>query len=187
MDNFENTLRFLQLVSDPKGLNLGQRHITLSTCGLTDRIRELAAWNLQITLAVSLHAPNDELRREMMPVAKAYPLPELLAACKEYGDTTKRRVTFEYALVAGKNDSQDCAAELASRLRHMLCHVNLIPINPVKERGLLPSQTAVVEAFAQTLRDRGIETTIRRKLGSDVNAACGQLRRRTLAAQKEEQ
>lgn len=177
LDNYENVLRFLRLVHDPLGQNLGQRHITLSTCGLIDQIYALMDENLQITLAVSLHAPNDQIRNRLMPVSRKYPMDRLLACCKEYADHTKRRITFEYALVRGVNDSADCARELSERLRHMLCHVNLIPVNEVRERGFQRSGDEAVKRFSSILSERGIETTVRRRLGSDINAACGQLRR----------
>lgn len=177
LDNYENVLKFIRMIRHEKGYGLGQRHITLSTCGLVDRIYDLAAEELQITLAVSLHAPNDTIRNQIMPVSKKYPIEKLLSACRAYADKTKRRITFEYALINGLNDSTACAMELSERLRHMLCHVNLIPVNEVKECGYQKSSTARVAAFAETLTARGIETTVRRRLGSDINAACGQLRR----------
>lgn len=177
LDNYDNVLKFIGLINDPNGICIGQRHITLSTCGLVDKINELAQQNLQITLAISLHAPNDSIRNLTMPISKKYPIEELLEACKAYVHYTKRRITFEYAMIHGLNDSDDCALELAKRLKHMLCHVNLIPINDVKERNYSKSSNEKVEKFAQILRAKGIETTIRRKLGSDIDAACGQLRR----------
>lgn len=177
LDNYDNVLKFIGLINDPNGICIGQRHITLSTCGLVEKINELAQQNLQITLAISLHAPNDSIRNLTMPISKKYPIEELLEACKAYVQHTKRRITFEYAMIHGLNDSDDCALELAKRLKHMLCHVNLIPINDVKERNYSKSSNEKVEKFAQILRAKGIETTIRRKLGSDIDAACGQLRR----------
>lgn len=177
LDNYENVLKFLRLINDPKGQNMGQRHITLSTCGLVDKIYELAEENLQITLAVSLHAPNDEIRNSIMPISKAYPMDMLLAACRAYADRTKRRITFEYAMMQGVNDSDACARELAGRLRHMLCHVNLIPVNDVKERSFVKSSDERVRRFAAILQEHDVETTVRRRLGSDIDAACGQLRR----------
>lgn len=177
LDNYENVLRFIRLIHHPLGQNMGQRHITLSTCGLIEKMALLEKEHLQITLAVSLHAPNDAIRREIMPVANANPMQALLAACAHYADTTKRRITFEYAMMRGVNDSDACAVELAGRLRHMLCHVNLIPVNDVKERDFTKSSADRVKRFAAILQEKGVETTIRRRLGSDIDAACGQLRR----------
>ncbi|HIT87421.1 MAG TPA: 23S rRNA (adenine(2503)-C(2))-methyltransferase RlmN [Candidatus Coprocola pullicola] len=177
LDNYDNVINFIKLANDPQGLHLGQRHITLSTCGLVEKLYELMEENLQITVAVSLHAPNDAIRSQIMPIAKKYSMEQLLKACKEYSDKTKRRITFEYALIKGVNDSDDCAIELASKLHHMLCHVNLIPVNDVKERNYIRSSEQQVRNFARLIEQRGIEVTIRRKLGSDIDAACGQLRR----------
>lgn len=177
LDNYENVLKFLRLINDPKGQNMGQRHITLSTCGLIDKIYELAEENLQITLAVSLHAPNDGIRNSIMPISKVNPMDMLLAACRAYAEKTKRRITFEYAMMQGVNDSNACARELAGRLRHMLCHVNLIPVNDVKERAFVKSSDERVRRFAAVLQENSVETTVRRRLGSDIDAACGQLRR----------
>ena len=178
LDNYDNVIRFIHLLNAPQGQSMGQRHITLSTCGLIEKMYELAEESLQITLAVSLHAPNDEIRRQIMPVAKANAMDRLLQACVDYADRTGRRVTFEYALIQGVNDSDACARELGQRLRGMLCHVNLIPMNPVKERNFTKSNTARVHRFAEIVQQSGVETTIRRRLGSDIDAACGQLRRR---------
>ena len=177
LDNYDNVLKFLRLINDPNGQNMGQRHITLSTCGLVEKIYALAEENLQITLAVSLHAPNDEIRTQTMPVAKLYDMDRLLQACREYAEKTKRRITFEYALIHGVNDGDAHARELAGRLRDMLCHVNLIPVNDVKERNYIKSSAERVKRFASILSENGVETTVRRKLGSDIDAACGQLRR----------
>lgn len=177
LDNYENVLKFLRLINDRKGQNMGQRHITLSTCGLIDKIYELAEENLQITLAVSLHAPNDGIRNSIMPISRANPMDTLLSACRAYAEKTKRRITFEYAMMQGVNDSDVCARELAGRLRHMLCHVNLIPVNDVKERAFVKSSDERVRRFAAILQDNSVETTVRRRLGSDIDAACGQLRR----------
>ena len=184
LDNYDAVLRFIRLLNDPAGQNIGQRHITLSTCGLVENMYRLADEALQITLAVSLHAPNDTIRQQIMPVANAYPMEQLLQACQDYIQKTKRRITFEYAMMQGINDSDVCAEELAQKLRHMLCHVNLIPMNPVKEREFTKSGTERVQHFAKILQQHGVETTIRRRLGSDIDAACGQLRRRYM--QKEE-
>jgi 23S rRNA (adenine2503-C2)-methyltransferase len=177
LDNYENVLNFIRLLNHPMGLQIGQRHITLSTCGLVEKMYQLAEENLQITLAVSLHAPNDNIRNRIMPVSKKYSMEELLAACRAYIEKTNRRITFEYALIQGVNDTEDCAKELAAKLKHMLCHVNLIPVNSVKERNYVKSSQERVEKFAAILQKNGVETTIRRKLGSDIHAACGQLRR----------
>ncbi|GFI61240.1 putative dual-specificity RNA methyltransferase RlmN [Clostridiales bacterium] len=178
LDNYDNVLKFIRLINSADGKNMGQRHITLSTCGLVKEMYRLADEKLQITLAVSLHAPNDNIRNELMPISKAYPMDELLKACKYYAEKTGRRITFEYALIDGVNDSVDNAIELASRLRDMLCHVNLIPVNNVKERNFVRSSNEAIKHFENTLSSRGIETTVRRKLGSDIDAACGQLRKR---------
>lgn len=177
LDNFDNLIGFLETVNSPEGLELGHRHITVSTCGIVEKIYELAEKRLQITLAVSLHAPNDEIRRQTMPVAKKYCIDELIKAARAYADITKRRVTFEYALIKGVNDSPECAVELAERLKGSLSHVNLIPVNDVKERNYVRSSENTIKSFADILASKGIEVTIRRKLGSDINAACGQLRR----------
>jgi len=179
LDNYDNLLRFIQLLNDPDGKNMGQRHITVSTCGLVKQMRRLMAEKLQITLAVSLHAPNDAVRKTIMPVANKYPIEELLSACKQYGDVTKRRVTLEYALIAGVNDSVSHARELAGQLHHMLCHVNLIPVNAVAETGFRASTDAAADAFVKALQDRGIEATMRKRFGADIDAACGQLRHKT--------
>ena len=176
LDNYDNVIKFIKLLNDKDGLNIGQRHITLSTCGLIEKMYKLADECLQITLAVSLHAPNDEIRNKIMPVSKKNDMDRLLEACKYYSDTTKRRITFEYAMISGVNDSIECAKELSERLRNMLCHINLIPVNDVKERNYKKSSGETVERFAEFLNSKGIETTVRRKLGSDINAACGQLR-----------
>lgn len=178
LDNYENVLKFIEILNSKEGKNMGQRHITLSTCGLINKMYELADKQLQITLAVSLHAPNDEIRNRIMPISKAYPMDKLLEACRYYADETKRRITFEYALIKDVNDSAENARELASKLRGLLCHVNLIPVNDVKERNYIRSTNESIERFESILTSRKIETTVRRKLGSDIDAACGQLRKR---------
>ncbi len=177
LDNFDNVTRFLDTVNADYGLNIGQRHITLSTCGIVPRMRELADMNYQITLAVSLHAPNDEIRRQMMPVANKYSMAEIIDACRYYINRTNRRITFEYSLVKGKNDSIANAQELAELLKGMLCHVNLIPVNAVVEKGYAKPDDEDIAAFCSILTKKGIETTVRREMGSDIDAACGQLRR----------
>lgn len=177
LDNFENVMRFLELITDENGQNMSMRHISLSTCGVVPKIYELMEKNLQLTLSVSLHAPNDDIRSAMMPVNRKWNIDELLRACKKYTDTTHRRISFEYAMVSGKNDSDECAKELAVRLRGILCHVNLIPVNEVKETGCVRSSRERVESFANILSKKGYTVTVRRTLGSDINASCGQLRR----------
>lgn len=181
LDNYHATLDFITNITAEYGLNIGGRHITVSTCGLVPEIRKLAAEKLALTLAVSLHAPEDTLRNTLVPINKKYPIRELMAACRDYAGMTGRRVTFEYALMAGINDSGEQAVQLARLLEGMLCHVNLIPANPVVERGVAPSSQAQVAVFKDILERHGIAATVRRKLGSDINAACGQLRRRVLA------
>lgn len=178
LDNFDNVIDFLNIINSNEGVEIGQRHITLSTCGLVDKIYKLSEMKLQITLAISLHAPNDNIRNMIMPISKRYNIEELLKASKYYADITKRRVTYEYALISGVNDTSACAKELASRLKGTLCHVNLIPVNDVKEKNYIKSSNETIKSFAETLCSYNIETTIRRKLGSDINAACGQLRNR---------
>ena len=177
LDNFENVLRFLELLSDENGMNLSLRHVSLSTCGLVDRIYELAEQKLGLTLSISLHAPNDEIRSRTMPVNRRYSIDELLTACRDYTQVTHRRISFEYALIRGINDSETCAKELANRLRGMLCHVNLIPVNAVKETGYTATVPANVYRFQNLLISLGINATVRRTLGADIQAACGQLRR----------
>lgn len=176
LDNFDNVIKFLHLVSSDDGMNIGMRHISLSSCGLADKIRRLADMKLQLTLSISLHAPNDEIRNKTMPVNKRFPIDELLRSCREYVEKTGRRVTFEYAMIDGVNDSIECAAELCSRLKGMLCHVNLIPVNEVEKTGYKKSGRKSLNAFCAYLNSHGIPATIRRTLGSDINASCGQLR-----------
>ena len=180
LDNYDNVLKFLRLVSDERGANLSLRHVSLSTCGLVDRIDRLAEEQLGLTLSVSLHAPNDTIRNQTMPVSLKWPIDELIAACRRYAEKTSRRISFEYALIAGLNDSDVCADELASRLKGMLCHVNLIPVNEIKETSYKKSQKERIYAFQQRLIRRGINATVRRTLGADISAACGQLRREQL-------
>ncbi|HEY5575262.1 MAG TPA: 23S rRNA (adenine(2503)-C(2))-methyltransferase RlmN [Clostridiaceae bacterium] len=186
LDNFENVTKFLDIVNSEYGLNIGQRHITLSTCGLVPEMKALADMNYQITLAVSLHAPNDSIRKEMMPVANKYSMAEILDACRYYINKTNRRITFEYSLVKGKNDSRSNAEELSEVLKGMLCHVNLIPVNAVVENGYSKPAQEDIAAFCSVLTRKGIETTVRREMGSDINAACGQLRRSYLDEQRGE-
>ena len=181
LDNYDNTIRFLRLVSHPDGLNIGLRHISLSTCGLADKIRTLAGEGLPVTLSVSLHTPDDATRNELMPVNRKYNIDTLLAACRDYFDKTGRRVSFEYTLIGNKNDSPAHADALAARLTagmHATCHVNLIPLNEVAQTGLSSVNRKNAEAFRDRLANHGINATIRRKLGSDINASCGQLRLR---------
>ena len=177
MDNYDNIVRFVHLLSDEGGLNISQRNITVSTCGIVPKIYELAKEKLQITLALSLHAPNDEKRRELMPIAQRYSMDEVLDACRNYFQETGRRITFEYSLVAGVNDSDEDARELSSRIHDINCHVNLIPVNPIKERSYRRSTHLAVENFKIKLEKCGINVTIRREMGSDIDGACGQLRK----------
>ncbi|MBQ9461599.1 MAG: 23S rRNA (adenine(2503)-C(2))-methyltransferase RlmN [Clostridia bacterium] len=183
LDNYENVLRFLRLVSSENGMNIGMRHISLSTCGVVPRIYDLAEEKLQLTLSVSLHAPNDRIRSRTMPINRKYGIDELLKACRYYIDHTGRRISFEYAMIDGVNDSDACASELASRLRGMICHVNLIPVNTVGGTGYKKSRMDRIRSFISVLEKAGITATVRRTLGSDINASCGQLKR---AYKKEE-
>jgi len=178
LDNFDNVMRFLELVNSPEGMNISMRHISLSTCGLVPKIDELAKRKLQITLSVSLHAPNDQTRNTIMPVNKAYPTEALLQACRRYYQATSRRISFEYAMIDGVNDSVEDAKELIRRLKGLPAHFNLIPLNHVEESPLKPSSKNAVARFQKTLEDAGIPATVRRTLGSDIDASCGQLRRK---------
>ena len=178
LDNFDNVMRFLELVNSPEGMNISMRHISLSTCGLVPKIDELAKRKLQLTLSVSLHAPNDTIRDTIMPVNKAYPSEELLAACRRYYEATSRRISFEYAMINGVNDSVENAKELIRRLKGLPAHFNLIPLNHVEESPLKPSSRSAVLRFQKTLEDGGITATVRRTLGGDIDASCGQLRRK---------
>ena len=178
LDNFDNVLRFLELVNSPDGMNISMRHISLSTCGLVPKIDELAEKKLQLTLSVSLHAPNDEIRNTIMPVNKAYPVDQLLDACRRYYKATSRRISFEYAMIDGVNDSEENAKELLRRLKGLPAHFNLIPLNHVEESPLKPSSRNAVARFQKTLEDGGVPATVRRTLGGDIDASCGQLRRK---------
>ncbi len=176
LDNFDNVMRFLELITNEKGLNISMRNISLSTCGLVPKIDELLNRRLQLTLSISLHAPNDEIRSKIMPINKKYPIDGLLKICRKYTTETSRRISFEYSMLAGVNDSDECARQLASKLKGMLCHVNLIPVNEVEESPFKPSSPERVERFVEILSKNGINATVRRKLGSDIDASCGQLR-----------
>lgn len=184
LDNYDQVVRFLRLVSHPDGLNLGIRHISLSTCGLVPQMRHFAEEGLPVTLSLSLHAPNDEIRRRLMPIAQRYSMDETLEACRYYLEKTGRRVVFEYALVDGVNADEACAAELASRLRGMQCHVNLIPLNTVKERNLFGVTEEQVHAFLAVLEKRHISATRRREMGDDIEGACGQLRKKVMQEER---
>ena len=178
LDNFDNVMRFLELVNSPEGMNISMRHISLSTCGLVPKIDELAKRKLQLSLAISLHGPNDAIRDRIMPVNKAYPIDVLLEACRRYYAATSRRIHFEYAMIDGVNDSEANARELVSRLKGLGAHVNLIPLNHVEESPLKPSSRAAVAKFQKILEDGGVTATVRRTLGGDIDASCGQLRRK---------
>lgn len=178
MDNFENLLQFITLLTDENGLHMSQRNITVSTCGIVPRMRQLADRQLQITLALSLHAATDEKRRRLMPIADRYSLHELMEICAYYFEKTGRRITFEYSLVRGVNDTQEDASQLGELIKGLNCHVNLIPVNPIKERDYVQSERRAVEAFKNKLEKNGINVTIRREMGRDIDGACGQLRRR---------
>lgn len=178
LDNFDNVVRFLELINHPEGRNIGMRHISLSTCGLTERFDKLADLNLQLTLSVSLHAPDDETRSRLMPVNRGRGVDALLEACAEYYRRTGRRVSFEYAMIDGVNDTEYYARLLADKVKKAGGHVNLIPLNHVEERKFAPSSEENMRAFMRILRDKGVNVTVRRRLGSDVEASCGQLRRK---------
>lgn len=178
LDNFENSVRFLRLVSDDRGLNIGLRHISLSTSGVVSGIERLAEYNFPITLSISLHAPNDGIRSSIMRVNKKWNISELLSACKKYQQVTTRRISFEYALIEGVNDSEECAEELSRRLRGIMCHVNLIPANPVRENSFKKPDNNKIQYFKNLLIKKGINATVRRTLGADIDASCGQLRQR---------
>jgi len=178
LDNFDNVMRFLELVNSEEGMNISMRHISLSTCGLVPKIDKLAEKKLQISLAISLHGPNNEIRSRVMPVNKAYPIEELLDACCRYYNATSRRIHFEYAMIDGVNDREEHAKELLRRLKGLPAHFNLIPLNHVEESPLKPSSRAAVARFQKILEDGGITATVRRTLGSDIDASCGQLRRK---------
>ena len=178
LDNYDNVLRFLELINHPDGMNISMRHISLSTCGLVPMIRQLAEKKLQLTLSVSLHAPTDEIRNTIMPVNKAYPTEELLEACRDYYDKTGRRISFEYAMIDGVNDTPQHARTLLRRLKGLPAHMNLIPLNHVEESPLKPSSHKAVMEFQKILEDGGVPATVRRTLGGDIDASCGQLRRK---------
>lgn len=177
MDNYDNFIRFVRIISAKEGKNLSVRNITVSTCGILEGIERLKEEGLPLTLALSMHAPNDEIRRQLMPVAYQYSLDDVLAACDRYYNKTSRRITFEYSLVRGVNDSQECARELAAKIKGKNCHVNLIPVNPIKERNFRKSGMDAIQNFKNILEKNRINVTIRREMGADINAACGQLRR----------
>jgi len=178
LDNFDNVMRFLELINSEEGMNISMRHISLSTCGLVPKIDELAKRKLQISLAISLHGPNDTIRDKIMPVNKAYPTEELLAACRRYFEATSRRIHFEYAMIDGVNDREEDARELLRRLKGLPAHFNLIPLNHVEESPLKPSSKGAVARFQKILEDGGVTATVRRTLGGDIDASCGQLRRK---------
>ena len=178
LDNFDNVMRFLELVNSEDGMNISMRHISLSTCGLVPQIDRLAERKMQISLAISLHGPNNEIRSRIMPVNKAYPMDELIAACRRYYDATSRRIHFEYAMIDGVNDREADAKELLRRLKGLPAHINLIPLNHVEESPLKPSSRQAVARFQQILNDGGLTATVRRTLGGDIDASCGQLRRK---------
>lgn len=181
LDNYDNSIGFIKIVSSEHSLNIGQRHISLSTSGLADKIRKLAEEDLQITLSISLHAYDDEVRSSIMPVNNKWNIDSLLSACRDYFDITGRRISFEYTLISGRNDSPDGAKKLAALLKRYFAdrpfHVNLIPVNEVSETGFHKSGREAVDRFRKTLEQNGVNATVRRKLGEDINAACGQLRR----------
>lgn len=177
MDNYDNLLRFIRILSAKEGKNISVRNITVSTCGIVEGILKLAEENLPLTLALSLHAPNDEIRKQLLPIANKYKLEDVLKACDFYYEKTSRRITYEYSLVQGVNDSPECAKELAFLLKGKNCHVNLIPVNPIKERSFLKSRNEAIQNFKNILEKNRINVTIRREMGSDIDAACGQLRR----------
>lgn len=177
-DNYDHIVKFIRMLTDEKGLNISQRNITVSTCGLVPRIYDLAKEDFSITLAISLHAPNDTMRKELMPIANKYSIHEIMEACDHYIKATGRRITFEYSLVSGVNDKEEHAKELVSRLAGKLCHVNLIPVNPIEERDYKRSAKDSVEHFRSILEKNHINATVRREMGSDIQAACGQLRKR---------
>lgn len=176
MDNYDNVVKFLGLINSEKGLNISQRNITVSTCGLVPRIKQLAELKLQITLAISLHAPNDELRKTMMPIAYTYSIEQIMDACRYYLLQTARRISFEYSLVKGVNDSSECARQLIKLVHGMNCHINLIPVNPIKERDYEQSEKNSIHNFKEILEKAGVNVTIRREMGRDIDGACGQLR-----------
>lgn len=178
LDNYENLLRFIKLITDENGLNISQRNITVSTCGLVPKMRELADRKLQITLALSLHASTDEKRKELMPIANRYTIQELMDACDYYFKQTGRRITFEYSLVGGVNDTLEDATRLTALAKPLCCHINLIPVNPIKERDYVQSEAKHIQAFKNKLEKNQINVTIRREMGRDIDGACGQLRRR---------
>ena len=184
LDNFDNVMRFLELVNSPEGMNISMRHISLSTCGLVPMIDELAKRKLQISLAISLHGPNDEIRGKIMPVNKAYPIDVLIAACRRYYEATSRRIHFEYAMIDGVNDRECDAKELLRLLKGLPAHINMIPLNHVEESPLKPSSRAAVAKFQKILEDGGITATVRRTLGGDIDASCGQLRRKYTKGQQ---
>ena len=183
LDNFDNVMRFLELVTCEDGLNISMRNISLSTCGIVPGIYKLLEKKLQLTLSISLHAPYNELRSKIMPINRRYSLDELMPACREYAKVTSRRISFEYAMLGGVNDSDECAQKLAALLKGMLCHVNLIPVNEVAESPYKPSTPERIEQFISILEKKSINVTVRRKLGSDIDASCGQLRLRKIKEQ----
>lgn len=178
LDNFDNVARFLEMVSDEQGLGIGYRHISVSTSGVVPGIYKLAELNLPITLSISLHAPFDDIRSDIMKVNKRWNIDVLITACKAYQKVTGRRISFEYAMIKGKNDTEECAQQLAKILKGVLCHVNLIPVNPVKENDYVKSDGKALKQFCDRLNSLGINTTVRRTLGGDIDASCGQLRRK---------
>lgn len=185
LDNFENSVRFLQLVSNEKGLNIGLRHISLSTSGVVSGIERLKEYNFPITLSVSLHAPDDNIRNSIMKVNRKWNIEELLKACRDYQKVTTRRISFEYALIEGVNDTEECAVKLAKILKGIMCHVNLIPANPVKENSFRKPDKNKILRFKQKLTDLGVNATVRRTLGADIDASCGQLRHRVKEGEKQ--
>lgn len=183
-DNFDNVMKFLELITTPNGLNISQRNITISTCGIVPKIRTFADRKMQCNLAISLHSPTDEMRRELMPIANTYTIDEIIEACQYFFQQTGRRLTFEYSLVLGVNDKEEHAKLLVKRLRHLNCHINLIPVNPIKERDYKQSTNDSIQSFKNLLEKNHINVTIRREMGRDIQAACGQLRRTYMKQQK---
>ena len=181
LDNYDNLLRFIELLTDENGLNISQRNVTVSTCGIVPKIRELAEQKLSITLALSLHASNQKKRLELMPIANKYEIHEVIEACQYYFEQTGRRVTFEYSLVGGVNDSKEDARELLQLVKGMNCHINLIPVNPIKERSYVQSNEQVIAAFKNRIEKAGLNATIRREMGRDIDGACGQLRKKYIS------